>query len=47
MNRELHVYLDQVRIGTLFENQGIWSFKYEQSWVETGRPLGGIHHRTL
>ena len=39
MNRQLHVTLNKELIGTLFENQGIWSFQYETSWLATGYSL--------
>ncbi|RTL56474.1 MAG: type II toxin-antitoxin system HipA family toxin [Rhodocyclaceae bacterium] len=39
MSRELQVWLDQIRIGTLLENMGIWSLQYDPTWVSEGFPL--------
>ncbi|MDQ1833855.1 HipA domain-containing protein [Massilia scottii] len=39
MNRELCAYIDQSFVGTLSENTGVWSFQYDQAWVEQGYEL--------
>jgi serine/threonine-protein kinase HipA len=39
MNRELHAYIDQDFVGTLSENGGVWSFAYDETWVEHGYEL--------
>lgn len=37
--KTLNVFIDESNVGTLFENNGIWSFKYNAGWVTTGFPL--------
>ncbi len=37
--RLLNIWVDQQRAGVVYENQGIWSLKYERSWVEQGFEL--------
>ncbi|MFA5915103.1 MAG: HipA domain-containing protein [Burkholderiales bacterium] len=39
MTRELLVRIDQVQVGTLSENQGIWSFTYTPDWAANGFDL--------
>ena len=39
MTRELLVSIDQVQVGTLSENQGIWSFTYTPDWAANGFDL--------
>lgn len=39
MSRELQVKIDELPVGTLYENRGIWSFQYNPSWVEAGFAL--------
>ncbi len=39
MTRELLVHIDQVQVGTLSENQGIWSFTYTPDWAANGFDL--------
>lgn len=39
MTRELLVHIDQVQVGTLTENQGIWSFTYTPDWAASGFDL--------
>ena len=39
MTRELLVHIDQVQVGTLSENQGIWSFTYTPNWAANGFDL--------
>lgn len=39
MTRTLDVFIDAEPVGTLFENQGIWSFQYAESWVTGGYGL--------
>jgi len=39
VNRELCAYIDQSFVGTLFENSGVWSFQYDEAWVENGYEL--------
>ena len=36
MTRELLVHIDHVQVGTLSENQGIWSFTYTPNWAANG-----------
>ena len=40
MTRELRVNIDELPVGTLYENRGIWSFRYTPSWAENGFALG-------
>jgi serine/threonine-protein kinase HipA len=37
--RQLVVQLDQIPVGLLCENTGIWSFQYAQSWINDGFAL--------
>ncbi|MDQ1817110.1 HipA N-terminal domain-containing protein [Massilia sp. CCM 9210] len=47
MNRELCAYIDKSFVGTLSENTGVWSFQYDQAWVEQGYELSpGLPLRT-
>lgn len=39
MRRRLNVFLDQERVGALYENAGVWSFQYEDAWIAAGFPL--------
>lgn len=39
MTRTLRGFIDGEPVGTLYENQGIWSFQYEARWVAHGVPL--------
>lgn len=39
MTRALEVRIDSEPVGTLFENQGIWSFRYHEDWVLRGYGL--------
>lgn len=39
MNRRLEAYIDQAFVGSLFENEGIWSFQYDETWVKQGYEL--------
>lgn len=39
MTRTLEISIDEHLVGTLSENQGIWSFHYHASWIEGGYPL--------
>lgn len=39
MTRELLVHIDLVQVGTLRENQGIWSFTYTPHWAANGFDL--------
>lgn len=39
MTRELLVQIDQAEVGTLSENQGIWSFTYAPNWAANGFDL--------
>ena len=39
MTRELLVHIDHVQVGTLSENQGIWSFTYTPNWAANGFDL--------
>lgn len=39
MTRRLDVFLDQERVGALYENAGVWSFQYEDAWIAAGFPL--------
>lgn len=39
MTRTLQVSIDERTVGTLSENQGIWSFQYDSSWTSDGYPL--------
>lgn len=39
MTRTLRGFIGGEPVGTLYENQGIWSFRYEESWVAHGVPL--------
>jgi serine/threonine-protein kinase HipA len=39
MNRQLDVFIDEKRVGQLFENTGVWSFRYAQDWISTGHEL--------
>ncbi len=39
MTRELLVNIDHVQVGTLSENQGIWSFTYTPNWAANGFDL--------
>jgi len=39
MNRELCVYIDESFVGTLSENTGVWSFRYDKEWVKHGYEL--------
>ncbi len=39
MTRELLVHIGQVQVGTLSENQGIWSFTYTPDWAANGFDL--------
>lgn len=39
MTRELLVHIDQVQVGTLSENRGIWSFTYTPNWAANGFDL--------
>ena len=39
MNRELCAYIDKAFVGTLSENTGVWSFKYDEAWVKHGYEL--------
>jgi serine/threonine-protein kinase HipA len=39
MTRELAVYIDQVQVGNLSENQGIWSLAYTPDWISNGFDL--------
>lgn len=32
--RQLDVYINTAQIGGLFENNGLWQFQYEQSWLQ-------------
>ncbi len=46
MTRELVVTIDQAQVGTLSENQGIWSFTYTPGWVANGFDLAPDLSRT-
>jgi serine/threonine-protein kinase HipA len=37
--RQLDVYIDQVLVGVLSENTGIWSFQYSRDWTSNGFAL--------
>ena len=37
--RQLDVFLDQERIGSLHENAGVWSLRYDEAWMTGGFPL--------
>lgn len=37
--RTLNVFIDEGTVGTLFENNGVWSFKYHIDWLVNGFPL--------
>jgi serine/threonine-protein kinase HipA len=37
--RELRVLIEGQEVGRLHENSGVWSFAYEQDWLEDGYPL--------
>ncbi len=37
--RQLEVYIDQVLVGILSENTGIWSFQYSEDWTRDGFAL--------
>ncbi|MDA8093703.1 MAG: HipA domain-containing protein [Betaproteobacteria bacterium] len=39
MMRVLNVFIGSEQIGSLFENNGIWSFKYDEGWSSHGYPL--------
>lgn len=39
VGRELRVLIEGASVGRLYENAGIWSFEYEQEWLDTGYPL--------
>lgn len=39
MTRELLAHIDHVQVGTLDENQGIWSFTYTPNWAANGFDL--------
>ena len=39
MRRELQISIDDQPVGTLFENQGIWSLQYTPEWISSGFPL--------
>lgn len=39
MTRELIVTIDQADVGTVSENQGIWSFTYAPEWIANGYDL--------
>ncbi|MBV8622893.1 MAG: HipA domain-containing protein [Herbaspirillum sp.] len=39
MNRTLHAYIDDAFVGSLSENTGVWSFQYDQQWVQGGYAL--------
>ncbi len=39
MSRELDIWIEQERVGRLFENTGIWSFEYDSNWLASGYPL--------
>lgn len=39
MTRELEVRIEDTPVGTLIENAGVWSLRYEPSWIENGFPL--------
>lgn len=39
MTRELLAHVDHVQVGTLNENQGIWSFTYTPNWAANGFDL--------
>lgn len=39
MIRELCAYIDKAFVGTLSENTGVWSFKYDEAWVKHGYEL--------
>jgi serine/threonine-protein kinase HipA len=39
MTRTLDVYVDAELVGTLSENNGIWSFAYDGNWVQRGYAL--------
>lgn len=39
MNRELRVFLNDALVSILYENTGIWSFQYDDAWVQQGYPL--------
>ena len=39
MNRELYAYIDQVFVGTLSENGGVWAFQYDNAWIKQGYEL--------
>ena len=42
MTRELLVYIDDVQVGTLSENQGIWSLTYTHEWAARGFDLAPV-----
>lgn len=37
--RTLNVFVDESTVGTLFENNGVWSFEYHTNWLMNGFPL--------
>lgn len=39
MNRELLTYINNHFVGTLSENMGVWSFQYDEAWVNDGYEL--------
>jgi serine/threonine-protein kinase HipA len=39
MTRQLDAFLDRDRVGTLHENAGIWSLRYDDAWIAKGFPL--------
>lgn len=39
MSRALEVFIASEQVGTLFENQGVWSFQYREDWVKNGYAL--------
>lgn len=47
MNRVLQTFIDQMLVGELFENGGVWSFQYDAQWVRDGFELSpGIPLKT-
>lgn len=37
--RILNVFIDESTVGSLYENNGVWSFQYHTDWVINGFPL--------
>lgn len=35
--RSLHAFINQIAVGTLLEINGLWRFKYAQTWMEDRR----------